>query len=287
MTEAAISHALDVAREPRNWLRYGARLGYAARGFVYVLVGGLALLAAVGAGGHAGPHGSRSAIATLLNRPFGVALLAVLASGLAGFALWRLCQSVLNADRHSRDARGFAIRAGLFFSSIAHWLLAAYTINLIIGAAKARVDEEQRIDEFSAWLLSKPLGAWALGVFGAAVIAAALVQMVKGGKGGYGKWLKLDADQMRWASPVCRVGLIARGLAFLIIGGLLVFAAATAQPEEATGLGGVLSSLRRQPYGPWLLAAMAVGRLAFAGYSMIEAAFRRVEAPRTADISGV
>jgi len=286
MSEAAISHVIGAASEPRNWIRYAARLGYASRGFVYVLVGGLALLAAAGAGGDAGPPGSRSAIATLLNRSFGVALLAMLASGLAAFALWRFCQSVLNADRHPSDARGFAIRAGLFISSMAHGLLAASMINLIIGAAKARVDEERRIDELSASLLSWPFGAWLLGLIGAAVIAAALVQVVKGWRGGYRKWLKLDVKQMRWASPVCRVGLIARGIAFLIIGGLLVFAAATARPEEAAGLGGVLSTLQRQPFGPWLLAALALGLLAFAGYSMIEAAFRRVDPPRAAIIGG-
>lgn len=284
MVEATVSNMVMAARQPRNWLTYAARLGYAARGFVYVLVGALALLAAIGNGGHA--PGERGAIATLLGKPFGATLLAVLACGLAAFALWRFCQSVLNADRHEGDARGMIIRAGLLVSSIAHGLLAAYTINLIFGAAKARSDEEQRVDEFSAWLLSKPFGAWALGAVGACVIVAGIVQIVKGWRGGYRKWLKLDASQMRWASPICRTGLIARGLAFFIIGGLLIYAAAQARPEEASGLGGALSTLRDQPYGPWLLGAMALGLLSFAGYSMIEAAFRRVTAPNVEAIRG-
>lgn len=285
MSEAAIAHVIDEARKPRHWLKLGARLGYAARGFVYVLVGSLALLAALGRSGDA--PGERGAIATMLGEPFGIALLAVLAAGLAAFAIWRLCQSVLNADRHGSDVRGVAIRAGLFVSSVAHGLLAAYTVSLVMGAATWDTgDEEARIDRFSTWLLSKPMGAWIMGAISAAVIAGGLAQIIKGWRQGFRKWLKLDPRQMRWASPICRIGLIARGLAFLIIGGLLIYAAARARSEEAGGLGEALSTLRRQPYGPWLLGAMALGLLAFAAYSMIEAAHRRVHAPSAADITG-
>ena len=59
-----------------------ARLGYGARGLVYCLVGGIALLAAIGWGGQTG--GSRSALTTLLDQPFGRAILAVIGLGLAG-----------------------------------------------------------------------------------------------------------------------------------------------------------------------------------------------------------
>jgi hypothetical protein len=284
MTEAAIAHVIDEAREPRNWLKLGARLGYAARGFVYVLVGSLALLAALGRSGDA--PGERGAIATLLGKPFGIALLALLAAGLGAFSMWRFCQSVLNADRHESDPKGIAIRFGLLVSSVMHALLAAYAVSLIIGATSGGSDEEARIDRFSAWLLSKPFGAWILGAIGVGIIAGGVAQIGKGWREGFRKWLKLDPEQMRWASPICRIGLIARGIAFLIIGGLLIYAAARARPEEAGGLGEALSALRRQPYGPWLLGAMALGLLAFAGYSMIEAAFRTVRAPRARDIAG-
>ena len=62
-----------------------ARAGYAAKGVVYVLVGGLAVLAAVGSGGTT--TGSRGAMRTVLAGPFGRVMLALIAAGLAGFAL--------------------------------------------------------------------------------------------------------------------------------------------------------------------------------------------------------
>ncbi|HYP19280.1 MAG TPA: DUF1206 domain-containing protein, partial [Chloroflexia bacterium] len=66
-----------------NSLETLARFGFGARGLVYCLVGGLAVLAAVGSGGQTG--GSRSALATLLDQPFGKVILGVIALGLFGF----------------------------------------------------------------------------------------------------------------------------------------------------------------------------------------------------------
>src|SRR5678815_3198795 len=54
-----------------------ARAGYVAKGVVYVLVGGLALRAAVGWGGRT--TGSRGALRSLLDQPYGLAILAVIA----------------------------------------------------------------------------------------------------------------------------------------------------------------------------------------------------------------
>jgi hypothetical protein len=62
-------------------LEIAARLGYAGRGAVYLIVGGLAVLAAIGSGG---PKGQKGALRTVLDQPLGEVLLAVVA--LAGLA---------------------------------------------------------------------------------------------------------------------------------------------------------------------------------------------------------
>lgn len=75
---------------------------------------------------------------------------------------------------------------------------------------------------------------------------------------------------------MCRVGLVGRGLVFLLMGGFVIAAAVKLNPEKAKSLGELLSTLRDQPYGPWLLGAAALGLFAFGIFSCIEARFRRI-----------
>jgi hypothetical protein len=86
-----------------------ARVGYTARGIVFLLIGGLSGLAALDAS-HRVADG-KDALRTLLGQPFGRALLISIAIGLLCFALWRLSQSILDADRKGNDLAALARRA--------------------------------------------------------------------------------------------------------------------------------------------------------------------------------
>jgi hypothetical protein len=48
------------------------------------------------------------------------------------------------------------------------------------------------------------------------------------------------------------------------------------EPQKARGLDGALKTLRDQPYGPYLLGAVALGLVAFGLYGLAEAKYRRV-----------
>ncbi|WP_246388704.1 DUF1206 domain-containing protein [Microvirga mediterraneensis] len=93
-----------------------ARFGYGARGVVYGLVGGLALLAAIGSGGQTG--GSRSALQTLLSQPFGKLWLVLIALGLFGFCAWRVLEALTDADNRGSDAKGWGIRVAHLISGV-------------------------------------------------------------------------------------------------------------------------------------------------------------------------
>lgn len=251
--------------------RWLARLGYAARGVVYVIIGGFAVLAALGNGG--GTTDSKGALVKLLQQPLGSVLLAAVALGLAGYSCWRLIQAVKDVDHHGTDLKGWAVRAGLLVSGITHAALTLTALELLLGMGGGNSDSQQ---DWTATLLRQPAGKWLVAAVGLAIIGAGIAQIVKGWQRRYRRYLKAPAARMEWIDPVSRFGLIARGVVFTLIGGFFVTAAYYAQPERAEGLGGALRTLQEQPYGAWLLLIVAAGLLAFAVYSFIEAVYRRI-----------
>lgn len=111
------------------------------------------------------------------------------------------------------------------------------------------------------------------------VIGAGLARLVKGYQKQYDRFLQIPPANKRWTDPVCRTGLYARGITFLIIGYLLILAGWSVTPEEAQGLEGALDWLHAHSYGKYLLGAMGLGLLAFAGYSALQAGFRSISPP--------
>lgn len=259
-----------------SWLKVVAHAGYAARGVVYLLIGVLALMAAF-AGGGGQTTGSQGALRQLLDVPGGKYILGGVAAGLVGYAAWRLIQGLLDADGHGTGGKGLVVRIGLIVSGVVHLLLAFFAVSILAGWASGGGGSPSWI----AQIMSKAYGQWIVGVIGLLIIGAGIVQFVKGYKAGFLKYLEMLPNTRGWAVPTCRVGLMARGVVFCIIGGFLFIAAWQQDPAEARGVGGVLSSLQGQPFGAWLLAVIAVGLLAFSAYSFIEAGYRRVGRPRS------
>ncbi|MGO4571413.1 DUF1206 domain-containing protein [Microvirga sp. 2TAF3] len=264
-----------------NLTEWMARLGYGARGIVYCLVGGLAVLAATGSGGQIG--GSGSALQTLLGQPFGKVLLGLIALGLLCFALWRVIEPLTDADRLGSSGKGLLIRGGHLLSSLAYAGIALTSLNLAIGRSGGHGDDQSARD-WTAWLLGKPFGQWLVALVGIAVIGIGVAFFWKSWSGKVTNDLMLEEHARRWVIPLGRVGYAARGIVFVLIGGFLVLAAVYSNSSEAKGLGGALQSLQAQPYGWILLAITAAGLLAFGIFALVQARYRHIEGPRLDDI---
>jgi hypothetical protein len=72
---------------------------------------------------------------------------------------------------------------------------------------------------------------------------------------------KRHTRDREWPALVARIGIVARGAIRLAMGDL----------GEQADQRGALNALARQPLGKWLLAAMGVGFLAYAGWRALEA----------------
>lgn len=265
--------AEQVARHP--WIERLARLGYAAKGVVYIVGGGLAVMTAAGAGGEL--TDARGALRSIARQPYGRTMLAVVACGLAAYVLWRWVQSIADADGKGRTLKGLGLRAAYFTSGTVYAGLALAAARIVFGADERPGENSTR--SWTARLMGMPFGEWLVTLAGLSVIGYGLFQIYKGYRAKFSRSLKLPEieDGARdWAVLAGRVGYAARGVVFLVIGAFLIQAARQHDPAEAQGLDGALRALAQQSFGPYVLGAVAAGLVAYGLFTLVEARYRRI-----------
>jgi hypothetical protein len=254
-----------------------ARSGYAARGIVFLLVAGLALLSGVGGG----KADTKSAVATLLEQPFGRVWVGVIGLGLLGFVAWRLAQSLGDSDGHGTDRKAVVIRAAMLGSAITYLGLAGYALgHAFLGNGGSEGSGEKGLAQ---WVMSQPFGSYLAIMIGIGFIVGGVVTSAKGLTRKFEKYLRLP-DAKGVVRVVCIYGLVARGVVFAITGILFVYAGITIDPQQAGSISGALSWVRQLPFGATLYMAVAVGLAAFGIYNLVEARYRIVREPSVGDV---
>ncbi|GAA0613030.1 DUF1206 domain-containing protein [Brevundimonas kwangchunensis] len=263
----------------RDGVEIAARVGYGARGFVYLSAGLIILLSSADL--VEGAVGTRGAMAWLGLQPLGRAWLLLLGLGLTAFVAWRLMQSIMDADNEGRSWQGMNTRISQGFSGLGYAFLAISAFALLIHTPADPVTEEARTGtEQAARVLSLPFGNWLLIGIGLCILGVGVANIVRAWREDFTQYLSCSVDLCRRVAPLARIGYMARGLAWLPLSALVIAAGLHAEPSEVTGFGGALDALDRQVAGPWLLGAAALGFIAFGAFSFIEARFRRIRPPR-------
>lgn len=259
------------------WVVPVMRAGYGARGLVYVLVGILALLAAI-YGGDA--EGTSASLAQLRDQPFGALALWVIAIGLFAYAVWRWVDAAMDLEDYGHDARGIVARLGQTVTGLIHAALGVQALLLAMGRSSGGGQGDGgKAQDWTAQLMSAPYGQWLVGLAGAVTVGAGVYYGYKALAEKYKSHLRRTALTER-LDPVVKAGLIAHGIVVAIIGGFLIYAAMTASAGQAGGLGQAFETVRSAPFGRFLLGALALGLIGFAVYCFIEAVYRIV--PRRA-----
>jgi len=274
--DEAREHLREARRKASPFVEKFARFGYAAKGVVYVVVGVLAAMAAFGYGGDT--TGSRGALQSIHQQPFGRVLLGLVAFGLAGYALWQFIRAIEDPENEGSDGKAITKRIGFFVSGAIHFALVWYAIGIITGAASGG-DDDQGARSWSAKAMTYPMGQWLVFLAGCGIVCYGVLQLVNAFKSKLSRRLhlgQLDPHTCRVIVAIGRFGIAARGIVFGIIGGFLALAAYHHNPNEARGIAGALETLQRQPYGPWLLGVVAIGVVAYGVHQFVTARYRQI-----------
>lgn len=248
-----------------------SRAGFVARALIYGIIGLLAFDLAIGHGGKL--TNQQGALRSVEQHPFGHLLLALLAVGLGGYALWRLFRAALGHGRESTD-RGIE-RLGALGSGIVYAAMCVVAVQILTGPGTSGKGAKKTAGDVFSW----PAGRWLVAIAGVVLAGVACYQLIRGLRK---KFLE-DSKTDQMPQPVYKgftvlgtIGHVARSVVFGLVAAFLIKAAYDYKANEAIGLDGALGKLYDGAYGAWLLGAVAAGLIAFASFSLVEARYRKI-----------
>lgn len=247
------------------------RVGFTARGVIYLLVGFLALRIAFGDGGKEADR--QGALHQIGAQPFGTALLWLLAAGLACMTLWRAARAVYG---RAKTGKRLADVGRAVFYALVCWGTAAYASGSG-GSGGGGSDKESK--DWTAAALKLPGGQWIAGIAGIALCAAGTVIAVRALQRHFLRKLETGRMGRRTRSAVIASGVgggVARGAVYAGAGVFVTVAAIRFEPGQAKGMDDTLRTFAHTAAGPWLLVAVAVGLVLFGLFSFASARWRRL-----------
>lgn len=239
------------------------RLGHAARGVTYILLGMLAL----GTSGNT-VAGAQGAFDYLQDMPLGTPLLWVVAVGLLAYALFKLLAAIANLENHGSDAMGIAKRVGEIASGTIHLTLAYAAYKFATGGLSTSAGQGSG-QEMAQPVMDFEIGAVLIGLAGLGMLAAAVIQAKSAATGDFMKHIAGGAP--RAVEGVGRAGHAARAVVFAIIGWSLVRGAWLNSDGAVKGLGEALLTLRDNGV---VYTLVAIGLLLFGAFSLVTARYR-------------
>ena len=270
------STAARALRKGSSLLVRLGRLGYAAKGIVYIVIGLLATGGALGVGGRS--TDTRGALQTIGEKPFGKIALVIVMIGLFGYAAWRLTSAATDAERRGDAPSSIAMRIADAGRGLAYGSLGVWTLRYLTS------DASRSGNQTRGWtdrVLELPAGRWIVIAIGLGIIAYAGYQCYRAATGSFLRRLDFSsssATAKRWVERSGRFGIAARAVVFGIIGVLLVRAGWTYDPSKAGGIRESLNVLAVQPMGRLLFGVVAVGLIAFGVFELATARYRVMRA---------
>ncbi len=254
-------------------LEYLIRIGFIGYGLLHLAVGWLALQIALGQPRDEGDQAG--AFRMLAGQPFGRFLLVAVTAGLAAMSLWQLLLAAVGHHAEHGFSRTFE-RLASVGRTVIYAALAWTSYRVLVGTPTSGAGQQESA---TAGVLAHPSGRFWVTVAGLAVLALGIGMIVYGVRRVFEKRLmtyRMSRAVKTTAIRLGQAGYVARGVAFGIVGVLLVRAAQTGDPGKSRGLDAALRTLVAQRFGELLLVVVAVGFIAFGVYCFFQAKYRKV-----------
>lgn len=274
------ARAQHAAHQAAPWIAQLARVGFVAKALLYMTVGALATIAALGLSRTTGVQGktvgSRGAMGSLIAAPLGQLLLYMIAAGLAGYAVWRVIEAIMNPEGR-RGWKGAALRLRSAAVAAIHFGLAYSAARIALGHHAAAQDGHQT-KTWTARALATPGGTYVLYAIALGLAIYGAYQLYCAWRAKLGQRLalgRLSTTARTWVVGVSRFGIAARGVVFVTTGALVARAVREHDPSQAAGPSRSLRELFELGTIPF--AIIAVGLVAYGVYQLINARYRRID----------
>lgn len=248
-----------------------ARAGLTARGVIYILIGWVALLVALGHSSHEADQ--QGALQLLAGKPYGLVSLWLLAIGFAAYALWRLSEAAFGV---TGEGNGAGPRLKSLGRGVVYAFFVVLTIKVISGKQGSQSGQQQDV---TAHAMQHPAGRWLVAIVGVIIVIAGLALVLEGLRHKFMKQLRtaqMSARTRRVVKWLGTIGTSARGVVFALAGILVIDAAVTHNAAKSGGVDTALLTLRDKPFGLVLLILAALGLVIFGVYGLCEARWRKV-----------
>ncbi len=247
----------------------GVRVGLVVYGVMHLLIALIAIQLVLGEAGGEKASGS-GAFDQLAESGVGRAVLWVMVLGFLMLVVWQGIDAAIghqDEDGGKRVAKrvvsaGRAVLYGVLGVSAATTAISA-------GGGSGGSGGGASPDSLTARLMSAPGGQVLVVLVGLGIVAVGGVLVYRGLAEKFTKHLDAGASRGDRRGPIIllgKVGYAAKGVGLGAIGVLVVIAGVRHNAQRSGGLDQALRELLQQPFGGWLVAAVAVGLAAFGLY---------------------
>lgn len=255
------------------WVKQYIMLGYAAKGTVYLFIGILAIQAVIVPKRQA--SGTYQTLDFLTHQLLGKFFVCLLAIALIGYVLRRLFQTILTPGKPNPwNFKNILQRLGYIISGFSYAGVAYSALNLVFELGEA----DDTIEDLANQIFDRALGEWLILSGGIGVITIGLGYVYGAYTGSYISDFQSDDIHHRlekWTTRIAKLGVAARGIAFVLTGFFLIEAAISGNSQLAGGLQNALRVIATRPMGWLWLSLIGLGMICYGLYMYVAAIYRR------------